>query len=332
VTADGSAEEIVTCDDLDAEIARRRHVGFRLDVIFPADDPAVAVLSRGAERVRVERAGVAPPAPSGGLEPTLTFTPAPSGDDRWHVGRAGMRYRDLVPGRQGGTVIASHIAIPGGGAVPDEVHHHEVAFQLIYCAAGWVEVVYQDQGPPFLLRAGDCVLQPPTICHRVLRSSPGLEVVELGSPAVHDTRFDHDLELPTEQVDRDREFGGQRFLRHVAAEASWIAAPLDGFDARDTGIGGASAGAGEVRVLRRTSGGSGAPASGRSPAEGRTAGDELTFWFVLAGSAVLVVDDLDPLPFERAAACTLPPASRFQWRDSSPDLEVLEVTLPLRRA
>ena len=81
--------------------------------------------------------------------------------DSWGVGRAGMRYRDLIPGRLGGRIIASHIRIPGGGPVPDMVHFHSIGFQLIFCYRGWVKVVYEDQGPPFVLGAGDCVLQPP---------------------------------------------------------------------------------------------------------------------------------------------------------------------------
>ena len=66
----------------------------------------------------------------------------------WVIGRAGMQYRDLVPSRLGGAIIASHIRIPDGGPVPDMVHFHKVGFQLIFCIKGWVDVVYEDQGGP----------------------------------------------------------------------------------------------------------------------------------------------------------------------------------------
>ena len=69
----------------------------------------------------------------------------------------------------------------------DYVHYHNVRFQIIYCYKGWVRVVYEDQGTPFVLQAGDCVLQPPRIRHRVIESSPGLEVIEIASPAEHET-------------------------------------------------------------------------------------------------------------------------------------------------
>ena len=68
-----------------------------------------------------------------------------------------MLYRDLLPSRQGGRFIASHIRIPDAGPVPDEVHFHNIRFQLIFCVAGWVRLVYEDQGDEFVLNAGDCV-------------------------------------------------------------------------------------------------------------------------------------------------------------------------------
>ena len=37
----------------------------------------------------------------------------------WVIGRAGMQYRDLIPGRLGGSIIASHIRVPVAGPVPD---------------------------------------------------------------------------------------------------------------------------------------------------------------------------------------------------------------------
>src|SRR5262249_10794748 len=100
-------------------------------------------------------------------------------NDTWYVGRADMRYRELIPGRLGGRFIASHIRILDGGETPDYVHYQKALFQMIYCKVGWALVVYEDQGPPFALEAGDCVLQPPEIRHRVLESSAGLEVIEV---------------------------------------------------------------------------------------------------------------------------------------------------------
>ena len=178
-------------------------LGFRIESIHPADDPALAVISGHGLRLRLQRGadGAAGTlrlscrdplawgarelvAPNGtridlvAAHPALVVPPPRpefvvnrrQGGAPWREGRAGMRYRDLLPGRQGGRFVAAHIAIPGGGPVADYVHFHRVRFQLIYCLEGWASVVYEDQGPPFTLRAGDCVLQPPEIRHRVLES------------------------------------------------------------------------------------------------------------------------------------------------------------------
>jgi quercetin dioxygenase-like cupin family protein len=164
-------------------------IGFRLDMIMPADEPHIAELSNGDTKLRVE-------------------APKPERTPGWNTGRAGMQYRDLIPERPG--FIASHIRVPDGGPVPDYVHYHAIAFQMIYCYRGWVRLVYEDQGDPFVMHAGECVTQPPQIRHRVLECSPGLEVVEIATPASHATFVDHALALPNGVC--DREWSGQRFV------------------------------------------------------------------------------------------------------------------------
>lgn len=164
-----------------------------------------------------------------------------------------MRYRDLIPGRLGGHLIASHIHIPDGGPVGDDVHFHEIRFQLIYCVSGWVRLVYEDQGPPFVLAAGDAVLQPPRIRHRVLECSDELEVVELACPAEHDTWLDHELELPTPELRPDRDFEGQRFVRHVAERAEWEADASDR-RRRSLGLGPATGGRVEAHAVELSEG------------------------------------------------------------------------------
>ena len=183
--AGGSVAEIVLpADRLDDAIDFLVRLGLRLDSIEPADAPSVAVLSGHGLRVRLD--GSTPSIAAASAVPTLEVTRA---DDAGHIGRAGMRYRDVLPSRYGGRLIASHISIADGGPVADYVHHHDVRFQVIYCLRGWVRVVYEDQGPPFVLEAGDCVLQPPGIRHRVFESSAGLEVVGGHEPcSPHDHR------------------------------------------------------------------------------------------------------------------------------------------------
>ncbi len=188
----------------------------RLDMIYPADNPEVAVVSGHGLRLRIEKGAKEAPgtlriltddpdgfaggarelvAPNGTrieideLSPPLlmpktehAFVVRRLADQApWVIGRAGMEYRDLVPTRLGGAMIASHIRVPDG-PVPDMVHYHNVGFQLIFCVAGWVDVLYEDQGDIRRINAGDCFIQPPTIRHKVLHSE-GVQVVEIGVPA-----------------------------------------------------------------------------------------------------------------------------------------------------
>ncbi|MEL7158122.1 MAG: AraC family ligand binding domain-containing protein [Actinomycetota bacterium] len=332
-------------------------LGFRLQLITPADDPRLAVVEGLGLRLRIERdrapgpitlvvegEGPARRAPNGAvvefvppralavppLQPELVV--APAGDDGdWIEGRAGMRYRDLLPSRLGGRFIASHIEVCDGGPVADLVHHHDIRFQLIFCHQGWVDVVYQGQGPPFRLEAGDAVLQPPGLRHEVLASAAGARVVEIGCPAEHDTWFDHELRLPDAVVEPDRRHGGQRFVRHVGAEVAWApSADLDGFEVQQTEIAAATDGLAGVRVLRPAS--APAPTIATAPtapmggrARARSAA-ELQFFFVLDGTVELVVDDGYELATGAAAA--LPPSIPFELRAGDPGLRLLEVTLP----
>src|SRR5882672_7694106 len=239
-------------------------------------------------------------------------------NDAWYVGRAGMQYRDLIPGRLGGRFIASHIRIPGGGETQDYVHYHKALFQMIYCKAGWARVVYEDQGPPFLLEAGDCVLQPPEIRHRVLESSAGLEVIEVACPAEYETRADHELLLPTSEVLPERFFGGQRFAHHRGREASWAPWRLDGFESRDTGIAAATDGLAAVRVVKSN--------SAITAMAGGHAG-ELLFLFILQGE--IRIDGFGQGNHQLLAgdSCVIPAGVDYTLQADA-GLEMLEVSLP----
>jgi mannose-6-phosphate isomerase-like protein (cupin superfamily) len=344
---------VLRCVDIDEMIRFvREQLDGRVERISPADSPAEVVMTVAGTSVCIRRHERDEPvhlvlladadatattltAPNG---TTIEIRPEPggvvvppsapslsvvrSGGD-FGVGRAGMEYRDLLPDRWGGRFIASNIRIVDEGPVPDVVHAHRIRFQMIFCARGWVDVVYEDQGPAFRLHAGDCVLQPPGIRHRVLRNSADLEVIEIGCPAVHDTIIDHDLVLPTAALDPDREFAGQRFVRHVAADATRTTSLVDGMRMRDTGIGSATRGLAGARVIE---------AEGEGPTDSPnvlTHAGEFVMIVVLRGAATLTIDDhvIGP-PLEPLDAVALPPGSRWCWTEWSGDLEFLEVSLP----
>ena len=327
-----------------------KRLGFRLDMIFPADDPQIAVLSGHGLRLRIEKGAAEAPgtiriltddpgfaggekaltAPNGTrieideLNPPV-ITPATehafvvrrlADQAPWVIGRAGMEYRDLVPTRLGGAMIASHIRVPDG-PVPDMVHYHKVGFQLIFCVAGWVDVLYEDQGDIRRIHAGDCFIQPPTIRHKVLHSE-GVQVVEIGVPAEHVTEIDHEMKLPTPHFRPDREWDGQRFVHNIGKEGSFVPFRIPGFEARDTTINGATKGVASVMVAR--------PAGGAAPWT-RHHGDIL-FTYVMKGGMVLEGEGKEPYLLEPGDAFVIPPGMATRYSDPTANLELLEVSLP----
>ena len=353
------AELLLPSRDLSAELAFfRERLGFRLESIFPADDPAQAVLSGHGVRIRLERGAAHTPgvirlhcedpgtfgngvrelrAPNGtrielrDLHPRLERPPTRHalvvqrrGTDggAWGVGRAGMHYRDLIPGRLGGAIIASHIRIPEAGPVPDDVHYHIAAFQLIYCYRGWVDLVYEDQGPALPPRSrGTASFSPRGSRHRVLESSAGLEVIEIAVPAEHLTALDHALALPTGRLHPDRDFGGQRFCRHAARDAMWAAGRLPGFSACDTGIATATRGVANVQVARRANDGDDDGAQTSHDAD-------ILFTFVLEGGMTLRAPEREACALRAGDAFVVPPGLRTAYERCTDDLELLEVSLP----
>mmetsp|Transcript_11853 Transcript_11853/g.19304 ORF Transcript_11853/g.19304 Transcript_11853/m.19304 type:complete len:403 (+) Transcript_11853:113-1321(+) len=273
----------------------------------------------------------------------------------WSVGRAGMRYRDLIPCRLGGRYIASHIHIPKGGPVPDYCHYHHIHFQMIFCYKGWVKVVYEGQGEPFVMHPGDCVLQPPRIRHRVLEASDNLEVVEVGSPAVHKTVQDFNMTLPSAEVDVDRVYSGQKFVRHLLSdresksESGGGLTDVHGFEAAtavymwgqaadngqsqdwkvlDTGIFKATGGVASARVVRALGGRDVPPAPPGALNMSHTHSLDMLLLFVLAGSMtceVLVSEAQQQHKLVAGSSLVVPAHTPFvvaQWSD---DAEVLEI-------
>ncbi|MFM2389173.1 MAG: hypothetical protein RLZZ437_728, partial [Pseudomonadota bacterium] len=235
----------------------------------------------------------------------------------WVVGRAGMQYRDLVPDRLGGAMIASHIRIPDGGPVPDMVHFHKVGFQLIFCINGWVDVLYEDQGGLRRIGPGDCFIQPPQIRHRVMVASDGIEVIEIGVPAEHITEIEHSMDLPTPHLRPDRTWQGQRFVFNRKSDGQFAPHRIPGFAARDTTINANTNGTASVLVLRPS-----------GPAPATTHVGDILFTFVMAGEMTLEGDGNAPMRLTAGDAFVIPPGLATRYAEATPDLELLEVSLP----
>ena len=329
----------VPADRIDATVVFLERLGFRLEEIAPADDPAQALMTGHGLRLQLDRAyqgnvelilpaggtlapgrysgpaavvvEVTGPAATGVAPPTPAFIHTRFAETPFHEGRAGLLYRDLLPSRLGGRWIASHIRAPRARPVKDRVHHHAVRLQLIFCLSGEAQLVYEEQGPQFTFRAGDLVLQPSGLRHQVLTVSDGFEVVEIASPAWHPTSIDHEMALPSPDRAPDRLRSGQRFLLTVAGRCP-VQMLAPGVEARDLGLHAATGGVATARVLEFRQ--AGTVRVGES--------DDLEFLFVMAGTGSI----------EGPARAALAPGDALALPSGSfllagsPGLRVLEVT------
>jgi mannose-6-phosphate isomerase-like protein (cupin superfamily) len=106
--------------------------------------------------------------------------------------RSFMEYRDLgVEHATHGQFRAHVIRIKKDSAGAHDLHttglhKHLCDFQMFYVLKGWIKFTYEGEGE-YTFNAGDCVLQPAGIVHNELDCSDDLEVLEIYSPAVHET-------------------------------------------------------------------------------------------------------------------------------------------------
>ena len=350
------AEIVIPCSNFEETFAFfTERLGFSVAVISPADNPSVGVLEGYGIRIRIEQGTDLPShtlrlncdltsvslddgeeilAPNGtrilikeanaplsipAEDPALVISKLNQGG-AWITGRAGMLYRDLIPNRQGGRFIVSHIKIPRGGVVPDYVHYHRVRFQMIFCYKGWVKVVYEDQGEPILLKAGDCFLQPPEIRHRVLEASEGLEVIEVGCPAEHETHRDPVMTLPTGRTTPKRMYGGQLFHYHDSDTRAWDPWRHEGFEAQDAGIDDATKGLAGVHIVR---------AAGGKETPVIVHNEEFMFLFILNGGLSFCEKGKTRI-LESGDSVVIPRDTPYALTNGSHDVSFLEVTLPAK--
>ena len=171
----------------------------RLDMIYPADDPEVAVLSGHGLRIRIQKGATEAPgtlriltedpdgfadgmreliAPNGTrieideLNPPLVmpqtehaFVVRRLADQApWVIGRAGMEYRDLVPSRLGGAMIASHIRVPDGPCRDMCGSFTRSGSSSIFCNPWLVDVALRGSG-----RAACACMWPASCFHLPVR-------------------------------------------------------------------------------------------------------------------------------------------------------------------
>jgi quercetin dioxygenase-like cupin family protein len=120
----------------------------------------------------------------------------------------------------------------------------------------------------------------------VLEAEAGSEVIEISSPAEHETWVDHEMHLPTDEYRPSLDFGGQKFVRHVAEGAKKVAADGSPVEIIETDIKNATGGL-LTASIERIKGESAAPQH-IIPAS-----DRPHFFFVLDGRICVKLNDGD---------------------------------------
>ena len=213
----------------------------------------------------------------------------------WNNGRAGMLYRDLLPSRYGGYIIASHIKLDSIGKVHDRVHYHNIDFQVLYCLKGKVKLAYENQNNYIMFNKGDCILQPPQIKHQVIETYEPLEVIEITSPAEHVTKINYDLKIPNKDKTSFDEKTKSFFL-HYKYESQGIESILPGFNEKKMGIYEASAEFADLIILE----------SDNFNSFEFLHRNKILFIYVLDGS-IKIIDDITEHSLNKNDCFTLPP-------------------------
>ena len=126
------------------------------------------------------------------------------------------------------------------------------------------------------------------------------------------------MALPTPDLRPEREWAGQRFVHNVGTKGGYVPFRLPGFVARDTTIAANTRGVASVMVARP---------DGSATATTRHDSDIL-FSFVMAGGMVLEGEGTDPVTLSQGDAFVVPPRMATRYGAPTPDLELLEVSLP----
>ena len=131
-------------------------------------------------------------------EPKQLFSASLAKDAVYKTGlRSFMEYRDLgVEKATHGQFRAHVIRIKKDAESHDlhttGLHQHLCDFQMFYVLNGWIKFIYEGQGE-HTFHAGDCIVQPAGIVHNELDCSDDVEVLEIYSPAVHETRVVNEI-------------------------------------------------------------------------------------------------------------------------------------------
>ena len=126
--------------------------------------------------------------------------------------------------------------------------------------------------------------------------------------------------MPTAQLKPDRDFSGQRFVRHVAEQTPWLPWRYSGFELRNTGIDAATSGYASAMTVR---------AKKSAVITENKHKHQLMFMFILSGSATLVTsNDRETRQLQTGTSVTLPSLLDYKLEITADNTQFLVVELP----
>ena len=125
--------------------------------------------------------------------------------------------------------------------------------------------------------------------------------------------------MPTAALRPEREFDGQRFVRHQAAKAVWQPSRLGGFECRDLGVATATKGLAGALVAR---------CNRAAPSRMHCHNAEVLLTFVLEGGLTLCCEGRPERRLSAGDCFVVPAAIAYSLKDCSPETELLEASSP----
>ena len=131
--------------------------------------------------------------------------------------RAYFEYRDLgIIKASQGRVVAHVIRARPEKAPHGAWHRHSCNLQFVYVLKGWLRFEYEGVGE-FLMKAGDCFVQPPNIMHREIAHSKNMELLEVVAPANFGT---HDAPAMNQAAKKAAKKAAKPSVKKVAAKTA----------------------------------------------------------------------------------------------------------------
>jgi hypothetical protein len=207
--------------------------------------------------------------------------------------------------------------------------YHDLQVHVLICSKGCVEAVYENQGPPIVMRPGDVILEPPCIRHSVLYSSDELSLLDFSSPGKRNTYVDFQTILPSTSFNPHKKYFGQQFLHFSKSNIYWATSLKSWCSGRwqfcNTEIDNASSNAVDVTYYRPNQS---IVTSVLGDNKYFKHGADILYVYVLSGYVDIFIDNNRSHKYSEGSTVVLPSSTPISFARCSMDLEFIAVSIP----